>query len=94
MPSFENMESLGYILLQRPLESLNIVYPDERLTASEDPKIRFQRSCWESRTESYHVVQGKVRLHLPVMILSTGAMISEESSLQMRLENIVQRSKA
>jgi hypothetical protein len=39
MPSFENMESLGYILLQRPLESLNIVYPDERLTASEDPKF-------------------------------------------------------
>jgi hypothetical protein len=36
MPSFENMESLGYTLLQRPLESLNIVYPDERLTMSED----------------------------------------------------------
>jgi len=29
MPSFENMESFGYTLLQRPLESLNIVYPDE-----------------------------------------------------------------
>jgi hypothetical protein len=39
MPSFENMESLGYTLLQRPLEGLNIVYPDERLTKSEDPKF-------------------------------------------------------
>jgi len=27
MPSFENMESIGYILLQRPLEALNIIYP-------------------------------------------------------------------
>ena len=29
MPTFENMESFGYTLLQRPLEALNIVYPDE-----------------------------------------------------------------
>lgn len=27
MPSFENMESFGYTLLQMPLEALNIVYP-------------------------------------------------------------------
>ena len=33
MPSFENMESFGYTLLQRPLEALNIVYPDEDLSA-------------------------------------------------------------
>lgn len=32
MPTFENMESFGYTLLQRPLESLNIVYPDEEMT--------------------------------------------------------------
>ena len=31
MPSFENMESVGYPLLQRPLEALNIVYPDDRM---------------------------------------------------------------
>ena len=31
MPDFENMESLGYNLLQKPLEALNIVYPDNRL---------------------------------------------------------------
>ena len=31
LPSFENMESFGYNLLQRPLEGLNIIYPDERL---------------------------------------------------------------
>ena len=28
MPSFENMEAFGYTLLQRPLEALNIVYPN------------------------------------------------------------------
>ena len=27
MPTFENMESFGYTLLQRPLEALNLVYP-------------------------------------------------------------------
>jgi hypothetical protein len=29
MPNFENMDSFGYTLLQRPLEALNIVYPTE-----------------------------------------------------------------
>ena len=29
MPSFANMESFGYTLLQRPLEALNMVYPME-----------------------------------------------------------------
>jgi len=31
LPSFENMEGFGYTLLQRPLEALNIIYPDTRL---------------------------------------------------------------
>lgn len=31
MPSFENMESFGYTILQKPLEGLNIIYPDDRL---------------------------------------------------------------
>ena len=31
MPNFENMESFGYTMLQRPLEALNIVYPDSKL---------------------------------------------------------------
>ena len=31
MPSVENMESFGYILLQKPLEALNIVYPSKRI---------------------------------------------------------------
>jgi hypothetical protein len=31
MPSFENMESFGYTLLQVPLESLNICYPIDNL---------------------------------------------------------------
>lgn len=38
MPNFGNMESFGYTLLQRPLEALNMVYPDDRLTASYDEK--------------------------------------------------------
>jgi Helicase conserved C-terminal domain len=33
MPSFENMESFGYTLLQAPLEVLNIVYPNPGLDA-------------------------------------------------------------
>jgi hypothetical protein len=41
MPSFENMEAFGYTLLQRPLEALNIIYPDSRLESDDadfDPK--------------------------------------------------------
>lgn len=39
MPDFENMESFGYTLLQRPLEALNMVYPDKRLEDTQiDPK--------------------------------------------------------
>jgi len=30
-PSFENMEGFGYTVLQRPLEALNIIYPDSRI---------------------------------------------------------------
>ena len=33
MPSFENMESFGYTLLQGPLEVLNIVYPNASMDA-------------------------------------------------------------
>lgn len=39
MPSFENMESFGYTILQRPLEALNMVYPDSQLgTTGLDPR--------------------------------------------------------
>ena len=39
MPDFENMEAFGYTLLQRPLEALNMIYPDNRLSeGSVDPK--------------------------------------------------------
>lgn len=36
MPSMENMETFGYTMLQQPLEALNIVYPDDRLTNASD----------------------------------------------------------
>lgn len=35
LPNFDNMETFGYTLLQRPLEALNIVFPDERLDEGE-----------------------------------------------------------
>jgi hypothetical protein len=39
MPDFENMEAFGYTLLQRPLEALNMVYPDKRMADTVvDPK--------------------------------------------------------
>lgn len=39
MPDFENMEAFGYTLLQRPLEALNMIYPDKRLKDTQvDPK--------------------------------------------------------
>jgi hypothetical protein len=33
MPNLENIETFGYVMLQQPLEALNIIYPDERLLA-------------------------------------------------------------
>ena len=39
MPTFENMESFGYTLLQIPLESLNIVYPSSQLDEKISKKI-------------------------------------------------------
>ena len=38
MPDFKNMDSFGYTLLQKPLEALNIIYPDDRID-SEDPNF-------------------------------------------------------
>ena len=32
-PSFENMESFGYTILQRPLQALNMIYPNKELDA-------------------------------------------------------------
>ena len=42
LPSFENMDSFGYTVLQKPLQALNIVYPNKRLDVPKpiiDPKI-------------------------------------------------------
>jgi len=36
MPTFENMESLGYTMLQKPLEGLNIIYPYDKLNENEE----------------------------------------------------------
>jgi hypothetical protein len=39
MPAFEMMDSFGYTLLQTPLESLNIVYPNEEFDLNENYEI-------------------------------------------------------
>ena len=39
MPTFENMESFGYTLLQHPIESLNMVYPNKALDQNESENI-------------------------------------------------------
>ena len=31
LPSFENMDSFGYMILQKPLQALNMVYPNKLL---------------------------------------------------------------
>ena len=36
MPTFENMDSFGYTLLQNPLQSLNMVYPNDKLEIISD----------------------------------------------------------
>jgi hypothetical protein len=54
MPSFENMESFGYTLLQLPLESLIISYPIDRLKEIMDavPKESFSDELSEDFSES------------------------------------------
>ena len=38
MPNFENMESFGYTLLSNPIQSLNIVYPNEDFEKEKEPR--------------------------------------------------------
>ena len=54
MPSFENMESFGYTLLQLPLESLIISYPMDRLKEIMDdvPKETFSDELSEDFSDS------------------------------------------
>lgn len=52
MPNFENMESFGYTMLQRPLEALNIVYPYHKLDEYlEYGVIRSEKNVSEQNTE-------------------------------------------
>jgi len=39
MPTFENMESFGYTILQHPIESLNMVYPNAVLDSTENENV-------------------------------------------------------
>jgi hypothetical protein len=51
MPTFENMERFGYTLLQVPLESLNIVYPNEQF---DDFVIQVQNEEKPYNAEEYN----------------------------------------
>ena len=68
MPSFENMESFGYTILQMPLEALNIVYPLDSLdyvldqiepveSFSEDSNISLDDS--QSQDDSFEIAVQK-----------------------------------
>ena len=39
LSKFKNLDSLGYVLLQRPIEALNMVYPNERFESGSDVEI-------------------------------------------------------
>ena len=45
---FDNLESLGYILLQRPVEALNIIYPNSKLDMDEDINIPLEELVGKS----------------------------------------------
>jgi hypothetical protein len=55
MPTFENMESFGYTLLQIPLEALNIVYPLDAL----DDAVERVKDVEDYSDESFEVVAKK-----------------------------------
>lgn len=65
MPSFDNMESFGYTLLQGPLESLNMVYPTAELdelmknpSTQENPEIiKQEQNIISSFTGSQGIAQ-------------------------------------
>ena len=74
MPNFENMESFGYTLLQRPLEALNIVYPDEDLVQTLNIGNAEKRASLFS-DELFQNVVGGVGLS---RVVSFSAMENEE----------------
>jgi hypothetical protein len=57
MPSFENMESFGYMYLQQPLEALNMVYPSTALD-----KTLFESS--EPTEQTGETSQGEIVKHM------------------------------
>lgn len=56
MPSFENMESFGYTLLQMPIEALNIVYPNKYIDSL---KIANETELFENGREIIIDMVGK-----------------------------------
>ena len=51
LSKFENLDSLGYILLQRPVEALNMVYPNEKL---ETDNINVEELVGKNRSKEYY----------------------------------------
>ena len=81
MPSFENMESFGYTLLQLPLESLIISYPMDQLKEIMDaiPKESFSNELSEDFSESISANVLEVN-ELPGIIPE--AVVNEEELVQ------------
>ena len=48
LPSFENMEKFGYTMLNSPLQSLNIIYPDDGFVAQQPEMIQDQEGKYNS----------------------------------------------
>ena len=48
MPTFENMESFGYAMLQNPLQALNMIYPNEKIDSESSKSPESPESVDES----------------------------------------------
>jgi hypothetical protein len=63
MPSFENMDTFGYTVLQQPLEALNIVYPnpefDNYLSSQKEENTEQIETGFIERNELIHSIIGK-----------------------------------
>ena len=92
MPSFENMESFGYTLLQTPLESLIISYPVPGLkeVLDELPDDNFSEEESESFSESSIPQDSSVEKESPGYV-SESENDSEEFDIK---PNIIAKSKA
>jgi superfamily II DNA or RNA helicase len=75
MPSFENMESFGYTLLQMPLEALNIVYPMDIL----DDAIKDVRPVTDFSDDSLSSASSEDSEKTPALKVKTQSLTEDET---------------